>query len=207
MWDFMYRRPPVEDLAPPTTSAEQAAPTPQSTAPQAPSAVSSGAAPPVPGTTTTAPVTPDTAAPKDDSPRLAINSPRMSGSVRLRGARFDELLLSDYRDTIDPESEPIIVLLSPARVPPNRTTPNSAGTWAPKVGWRCRPDSEHAMAPRAADVLTPDEFHNARPGTTDRDCCFHSDNFRIGSELSCSRSPNGWIKSRRGSRWFSTPGV
>ena len=46
------------------------------------------------------------------SPRVAIDTPRLEGSLSLRGARFDDLQLKDYREELDPES-PQIVLLSP----------------------------------------------------------------------------------------------
>ena len=44
--------------------------------------------------------------------RVQIVSSRLSGSISLVGARFDDLVLSDYRETID-RSSPNIVLLSP----------------------------------------------------------------------------------------------
>ena len=46
------------------------------------------------------------------SPRVAIDSPRLKGSINLKGARLDDLVLKDYRETIEPSS-PNIVLLSP----------------------------------------------------------------------------------------------
>ena len=46
-------------------------------------------------------------------PRLPIASDRLKGSIALRGARIDDLSLIDYRESIDPESDQI-VLLSPA---------------------------------------------------------------------------------------------
>jgi YidC/Oxa1 family membrane protein insertase len=48
-----------------------------------------------------------------ESPRVAIDSPRLKGSINLKGARLDDLVLKDYRETIEPNS-PNIVLLSPA---------------------------------------------------------------------------------------------
>lgn len=47
--------------------------------------------------------------------RIAIETPRISGSINLRGAKIDDLVLIDYRETIDPQSPPIR-LLSPAGV-------------------------------------------------------------------------------------------
>lgn len=44
--------------------------------------------------------------------RVNILSSRLQGSISLVGARFDDLVLSDYRETID-DSSPNIVLLSP----------------------------------------------------------------------------------------------
>jgi YidC/Oxa1 family membrane protein insertase len=47
-----------------------------------------------------------------ESPRVAIDSPRLTGSISLKGSRIDDLVLKDYRETLDPKS-PNIVLLSP----------------------------------------------------------------------------------------------
>lgn len=47
------------------------------------------------------------------SARVAIDTPALSGSINLTGARFDDLKLKGYRETVDPKS-PIITLLSPA---------------------------------------------------------------------------------------------
>jgi YidC/Oxa1 family membrane protein insertase len=47
------------------------------------------------------------------TPRIAIESPRISGSISLKGGRLDDIVLRDYRETIKPNS-PNIVLLSPS---------------------------------------------------------------------------------------------
>jgi YidC/Oxa1 family membrane protein insertase len=44
--------------------------------------------------------------------RIAIETPTVDGSLLLKGARFDDLRLKHYRETVDPKS-PEIVLLSP----------------------------------------------------------------------------------------------
>ena len=44
--------------------------------------------------------------------RVPVESPRVDGSIALKGARFDDLSLKDYRQTTDHKS-PEIVLLSP----------------------------------------------------------------------------------------------
>ncbi len=46
------------------------------------------------------------------SPRLAIDTPSVKGSIALRSGRFDDLVLVKYHDTVDPKS-PNVVLLSP----------------------------------------------------------------------------------------------
>ena len=50
------------------------------------------------------------------SPRVAIETPRVKGSISLKGARLDDLSLSQYRVTVDPNSPPV-VLLSPSGSP------------------------------------------------------------------------------------------
>ena len=52
------------------------------------------------------------AALKAGGPRVAIATPSVNGSLRLKGARFDDLQLRKYRETLDPKS-PEIVLFSP----------------------------------------------------------------------------------------------
>ena len=47
------------------------------------------------------------------SPRIAIDTPSLRGSIALKGARIDDLTLKDYRETVEPTS-PNVVLLSPA---------------------------------------------------------------------------------------------
>jgi YidC/Oxa1 family membrane protein insertase len=50
------------------------------------------------------------------SKRIAIDTPRLSGSIALTGGRIDDLSLIQYRETVDPRS-PAIVLLSPSGSP------------------------------------------------------------------------------------------
>src|ERR1700730_2215739 len=52
------------------------------------------------------------AALKSSGARVAIDTPTVDGSLLLRGARFDDLRLKKYRETVDPKS-PEIVLLAP----------------------------------------------------------------------------------------------
>jgi len=51
-----------------------------------------------------------------ETPRVQIRSPRLQGSINLRGARIDDLVLLGERQTIDRNSPPVR-LLSPAGAP------------------------------------------------------------------------------------------
>ncbi len=46
------------------------------------------------------------------APRLPVEAPRVSGSIDLRGARFDDLVLRDYHETVNPKS-PLVRVLEP----------------------------------------------------------------------------------------------
>ena len=50
------------------------------------------------------------------SPRIAIDTPRLRGSIALKGARIDDVSLKDYRETVEPNS-PNIVLFTPSGAP------------------------------------------------------------------------------------------
>ncbi len=53
---------------------------------------------------------PTEGAPTTPAPRLPIESARVQGSVNLRGARLDDLVLRDYRETILPDSPQVRIL-------------------------------------------------------------------------------------------------
>jgi YidC/Oxa1 family membrane protein insertase len=50
------------------------------------------------------------------TPRVAIDTPSVAGSIDLKGGRLDDLVLKDYRETINKNS-PLIRLLSPGGAP------------------------------------------------------------------------------------------
>ena len=50
------------------------------------------------------------------SPRVTIDTPSIGGSIDLKGGKIDDLVLKDYRETIDPKS-PNIRLFSPPGAP------------------------------------------------------------------------------------------
>jgi YidC/Oxa1 family membrane protein insertase len=119
-WNFFIAKPQMErqqreaqikqqeqaQLQPPQAQPGGALPAPQ------------GSAPSVPGGT--APVTAPTAPSRDavvaESPRVPIQTPTLSGSIDLKGARIDNLSLEQYRETVNPNS-PAIVLFSPSGAP------------------------------------------------------------------------------------------
>ena len=56
------------------------------------------------------------AALKESGDRVTIDTPSLKGSIALKGARIDDVSLTKYRETVDPNSPPID-LLSPSRSP------------------------------------------------------------------------------------------
>src|SRR4051794_8904487 len=91
--------------APTTTPAPGSAP--------APGTVAQPGAPPAPGQATPAAQVQTREAVLAASPRITIDTPRLKGSIALKGARIDDLALVQYRETVDPKSPPII-LYSPS---------------------------------------------------------------------------------------------
>jgi YidC/Oxa1 family membrane protein insertase len=77
------------------------------------------------------------------SPRIAIETSRLGGSVALKGGRIDDLTLSQYREAIDPNSPPI-VLFSPSGAP---------DAYYAEFGWLTS-SGTNAVVPRADTVWT-----------------------------------------------------
>jgi YidC/Oxa1 family membrane protein insertase len=71
----------------------------------------------------------------DRSPRLAIDTPRLKGSISLRGGRIDDLSLAQYHQTTDPKS-PAIALFSPS---------NSSQPFYAEFGWVNPSDANLAL--------------------------------------------------------------
>jgi YidC/Oxa1 family membrane protein insertase len=89
----------------------------QTATPTAPPPGGQSTAPTVPGQSASAPkaLTRDDAL-KQSGDRVAIETDSIKGSIALKGARIDDVLLVKYRETIDPKSPPI-ELLSPSGSP------------------------------------------------------------------------------------------
>jgi YidC/Oxa1 family membrane protein insertase len=116
-WQYFYNVPQMEkQRAAQQAQSELVKPAPQATPGTTPQ---TGTAP-TPSASAPATNQPASAAPvvsRDAAiasvPRVKIDTPRLSGSISLRGARIDDLALVQFRETVDPSSPPI-VLYSPS---------------------------------------------------------------------------------------------
>ncbi|MFH0295647.1 membrane protein insertase YidC [Bradyrhizobium sp. 31Argb] len=154
-WQYFYNVPQMEkQRAQQHAQAElQKQQTPQtqqatpSTAPQPGSASPPSATQPASG----APVVSREAA-VEASPRVKIDTPTLSGSISLKGARIDDLSLEKFRDTVDPKSPPI-VLFSPSQT----AAPYYAEFgWVPASGTTLRmPDASTVWQREGSGTLTP----------------------------------------------------
>jgi YidC/Oxa1 family membrane protein insertase len=157
-WQYFYNVPQMErqraqtqtqtELAKSSTPATPGSATPGSTAPQ-PGAAPSPATPGQPAAV--APVVSRDAAISASS-RIKIETPRVTGSISLKGARIDDLSLVQYRDTVDPNS-PAIVLFSPS----NTAHPYYAEFgWVPASGSTARiPDQNTVWQQEGSGTLSP----------------------------------------------------
>ncbi len=140
-WQMFYATPKMK---------EQARQTPQQTT-TTPSATPAPGVTPAPGTaeTPSGVVAPGTApapsglAPTREaalaaSPRVAIDTPSVRGSIALKGGRIDDLVLKRYRETVNPDS-PNVILLSPAE---------GANAYFAEYGWVAPPGSAARLPDR-----------------------------------------------------------
>ncbi len=94
-WTFFFA-PPAPDPAQERVAVEGSA-----------SPTTSGSAP-VEGVANTDPLNRDAALSKSE--RILVETPSLTGSISLRGGRIDDLHLSDYRETLDPNSDTVVQL-------------------------------------------------------------------------------------------------
>jgi YidC/Oxa1 family membrane protein insertase len=87
------------------------------------------------------------------SQRVALDTPRLHGSINLTGGRIDDIELKDYRETVEPDS-PNIVLLSPS---------GSPQPFYAEFGWVAGQGTQAALpgprtvwTPEGTGTLTPD---------------------------------------------------
>ena len=85
-----------------------------------------------------------------EAPRVAIETPELTGSISLQGARIDDLSLTQYRESLDEGAE-IVKLLKPE---------GSAGAYMSIFGWTGEsgvvPDDNTVWTLASGDTLTPD---------------------------------------------------
>ena len=121
-WEYFFNTsPPNQEL----TAIEQVSAPSQTTGIPNMSSTSNGGT--IPGMA--APVVKEVAADRssviDRRQNVIINSERLSGSISLKGLRFDDLCLTDYHETVDPTSD-IVTLLNPS---------DAFGTYFADFGW------------------------------------------------------------------------
>ncbi|AKI02433.1 membrane protein insertase, YidC/Oxa1 family, N-terminal domain [Hoeflea sp. IMCC20628] len=115
-WQFLYVSPKIERerVAAEAVQAQQAAQAPATTTDSGTPGTVSGSAP---GGDVAAAVAPAAGLSREQTiaqtARISIDTPSLRGSINLTGARIDDLLLNEYRETID-DSSPNITLFSPA---------------------------------------------------------------------------------------------
>ncbi len=119
-WNYFYGWPQMQKARQTQAELQQNPNAQSSAANPAVTGVTGAATPqPTPATTPGA-VAPETVRTRAEalasSPRVALDTQSLSGSVDLKGARLDDVSLKNYRQTTDPNS-PIIELLSPSSSP------------------------------------------------------------------------------------------
>jgi YidC/Oxa1 family membrane protein insertase len=115
-WQYFFNIPQMEkQRAAQQAQSEMVKPTPQA----APGATTpqTGAAPSASAPAANQPASAAPAVSRETAiasgPRVKIDTPRLSGSISLKGARIDDLALVQFRETVDPSS-PAILLYSPS---------------------------------------------------------------------------------------------
>jgi len=157
-WQYFYNIPQMErQRAQSQVQAELQKPTPQqpggtpSSEPQTGNAPTPSANAPASTQPANAPTVSRDAAIASTS-RIKIDTPRLTGSLSLKGARIDDLALVQYRETVDPNSPPI-VLFSPS----GTASPYYAEFgWVPAAGSTARiPDQNTMWQQEGSNSLTP----------------------------------------------------
>src|SRR5438128_6320204 len=159
-WQYFYNMPQMEkQRAAQQAQSELAKPAPQPGTTTAPATTPQTGAAPAPSANAPATNQPASAAPvvgRDSAiastPRVKIDTPRVTGSISLKGARIDDLSLVQFRETVDPSSPPI-VLYSPS----GTANPYYAEFgWVPAAGSTIKlPDRDTPWQQEGTGSLTP----------------------------------------------------
>ncbi len=158
-WQYFIGMPQVDKQRQIAAQQQQAqAPNPQTppgaSAPAGPAPQANGPQPP--GTPAIAPAGPQQSREQvvAASPRIPIETPRLAGSLALKGGRIDDLSLTQYRETVDKTSPPI-VLLSPPDAP---QAFYAEFGWVPAQGVAVKvPDANTVWTREGTGALTTDK--------------------------------------------------
>jgi YidC/Oxa1 family membrane protein insertase len=146
-WQYFFNIPQMEkQRAQQNAQSQTTKPAPEPGTAPTPSANAPANAQPA----STAPVSRDAAI--GATSRVKIDTPRLSGTISLKGARIDDLSLIQFRETVDPNSPPI-VLYSPS----GTENPYYAEFgWVGASGSRVRlPDQNTVWEEESTGSLTP----------------------------------------------------
>lgn len=169
---YAFFAPPTPEPADPAVTAQTTDPNAQAVDPATGIALAPQAEA-VPGETPSlAPSTPQD--PVLTAGRIEIESPALQGSISLAGGRIDDLLLSGYRETLDPNS-PFLRLLSPTAQAGLGTisTPAAPDAMPSLVvqkpyyavyGWMPGPGVDPALVPNPATVWSVESGTTLAPG-------------------------------------------
>src|SRR6266576_6869798 len=158
-WQFFYNMPQMEkQRAAERAQSELVKPAAQGGSTATPTATPQAGAAPSPAANAPAANQPASAAPVSretaiaSAPRIRIDSPRVSGTISLKGARIDDLALVQFRESVDPKS-PAIVLYSPS---------GTANPYYAEFGWVAAsgstvriPDQNTVWQQEGSGSLTP----------------------------------------------------
>jgi len=158
-WQYWYNIPQMEKQRAAQQAQQQTGPAapgttpgttpPAATTPAAPAQKADGA-PTTPAATTAPAQSRESAIAA--SPRVKIDTPNVSGSISLTGARIDDVALVKYRETVDPKS-PAIVLFSPSGT---KEPFYAEFGFVPAAGSTIRmPDRDTVWKQDGANALTP----------------------------------------------------
>ena len=144
VWFVLF--PPPDTAVQDPNATQQSEPLPSDASPtpiaEAPAVVTTGEAAPSP------------VDPGADTPRVPIETARVSGSISLLGGRIDDLSLNDYRETLEPGAD-IVKLLSAAGDP---HAYYALFGWAPGSGLELDhvPGANTVWSLAGGETLTPD---------------------------------------------------
>lgn len=147
IWYTLFSPPTVPVDTPPAIVATEGA------APEA-ATETAGTTAPALSTTTEAPAAAEPAA-----PRIAIDTPRLTGSISLLGGRIDDLMLKGYPETLDPGS-PLVRLLQPT----GGTELTDAKPYYAVYGWLPGGGLDPALVPSATTVWSLESGTTLAPG-------------------------------------------